>query len=183
MTFFISLTINNIWIFFTLKIELELYYLIIILLMNIYTSDLIEKLIDEKYLQDVKTKQKELDEIQKKTGKIQKYTAYAFVTKPDRIFHIKDGEVFVEINSKLVKIPNQSVPKGKTYRTDPKFNNQLSDFVVKHNSFKITFSVAGKYGPTIYYCGGPNVHPSKAEADNGDLLLMENEDNYDIGCM
>jgi hypothetical protein len=153
-------------------------------LMNIYTSDLIEKLIDEKYLYAVKTKQKELDEIEKKTGKIQKYTAYAFVTQPDRIFHFKDGQVFVEINSNLIQIPNQPVPKGRTYRTDPEFDVLLNHFFLKHNQyqFKITFSVAGKYGPTIYYCSGENVFPAKIEA-NGEILLLENEDSYDIGCI
>ena len=150
--------------------------------MIIYTTESIEKLIDEKYNQELINKQKELDDKQKRTGKLNKYTARVYVNKPDRVFHVKDDEIFVEINGELVKINNRPSQKGGVYCTDPEFDEQLIEFIKSHPNYKITFNVAGRYGTTIYYCSGPNVYPSFIESNNL-VLFMENEDNYDIGCL
>ena len=82
----------------------------------------------------------------------------------------------------LIKIANTHDNQGGIYRTDPDYDVQLSKFIESHPNYKLTFNVAGRYGPTIYYCSGPNVYPSKIESGN-DSLLMETDDNYDIGIL
>lgn len=156
--------------------------------MIIYTSESIEKNINKKYRQELVNKQKELvnkqkelDEKQKRTGKINKYTAKVYINQPNRIFHIKDEEMFVEINGELVKINNQPCPKGGIYCTDPEFDEQLIEFIKSHPNYKITFNINSKYGATNCYCSGPNVYPSFIESNNK-VLFMENENNYGIGC-
>lgn len=149
--------------------------------MIFYTTPEIEKQLDRNYHKAIKQKQKEINLESIRSGTISKYTAHAYISKPARVFNVVNNNVYVEINNENIKIDNVPVNKCNVYQTDPDYDIQLSDFIKNHNTYKITFNVAGKYGPTIYYCGD-NIYPALVECNNKTLLL-EDEDKYDIGCL
>ncbi len=151
--------------------------------MIIYTSAYVEKVLQDLFMSEIKIKEKEIKEREVNTGKIQKYTAYAYIHKPLRIFHMKNNQLYVELPDGLVSIDNKPDPKGAIYRTDPDFDSQLEQLIKSNSEYKITFMPSGRYGPTIYYCNNdPNVYPALIEFDNFSLTL-ENEDAYDIGVL
>lgn len=151
--------------------------------MIIYTTKEIEKQLDKQYYIDIKNKQKEINQKQKETGKIQKYTAYAYIRKANRIFYFENGKYYVEINFQKIQIENIPSKNGGIYRTDPDFDTQLNEFIKTNLDYKIIFNICGKYGSTIYYCSSEeNVYPAIIKSENKELVL-ENEENYDIGCL
>lgn len=152
-------------------------------LMIIYTSYEVEKELNRDFMNQIKLKEKEIMERQLKTGKIQKWTAYAFVNKPDRIFYKEGNNLYILMNGVKVQIDNIQDKKGGIYCTDPNFDKELEEFIKINPNYKITFVPGGRYGSSIsYYSPTPHVYPAKIES-NGFSLELENEDNYDIICM
>lgn len=148
--------------------------------MIIYTTLSIENRINKKYLEQVKNKQKELDEF--KNNKNVKFRAHIYVESPKRIFHVNETGVFIEIDDELIHIPNVQSPNGRIYQTDPDFDKSLEEFIKKYPNYKITFDVDGRYGKTIIYIADQYIYPSIIES-NGETLLLEDDDKYDIGCL
>lgn len=58
-----------------------------------YSTAKYEKSLNEKYRIEINKKQTEIDARQKKTNQIQKYTAKAYISRPDRIFYVKKNEI------------------------------------------------------------------------------------------
>lgn len=144
--------------------------------MEYFTSEAQEITFEEKYKEDIRTKQKELDEIQKKTNKLQKFTAYAYVDKPERVFNVENSKVYLN----GIVCPTQLVQGGKRYRLD--IHPHLNTFFDKYKSYTVAFSPTGKYGPTVAYCAAKDVYPAKLIASDGYKLLVEDESKYDIIC-
>ena len=152
--------------------------------MNYFTSDAHEKILDEKYMKDVKIKQAEIDEVQKKTKKIQKYTARAYILQPERIFCVEeDGKIYFGSVAPENECPKILTPGGKKYLLDSNFELSVLEFINKHKSYKVIFSPDGKYGPTCCYCSAIGALPAKLESYDGDTLLVEDDDKYDICVM
>ena len=63
--------------------------------MEYYTTAAQEKALDEKYLSLIKEKELDLKQEMLRTRKIQKFTAYALVNMPLRIFQVYDGNVYL----------------------------------------------------------------------------------------
>ena len=125
----------------------------------------------------------EIDEKERKTGKIQKYTASFYIEKPHRNFHVENNQVYIIIDGQKLYSPScQS--DGGCYRTDPYFDEQLSGFLQRNKIYTITFFPSGSYGNSVrYYTNGvENVMPAVIKTFTEEIKL-ENEDNYDIGCL
>ena len=149
--------------------------------MNYFTSEAYEKSLDEKYLMDVKIKQAELDEVRRKTKKIQKYTARAYILHPERVFYVEeDGKIFCGSISLENECPKELVKGGKIYTLDGDFENKILEFKNKNKRFKIIFSPDGKFGPTCCYCSKENATPAKLESYDGEILIVDDDDKYDI---
>lgn len=146
--------------------------------MDYYTTYEQEKQLEADYNQQIQQKKKELEALEKQTGVIQKYTAYAHVHKPQRIFHIQDGIPYLEIQGTLYPCPEKSQHK---YSLDPRFQKSITEFMAEaKTNYKVIFLPSGRYGPTIVYCADKNVIPATLIAPNGITLTVEDEDKYDV---
>jgi hypothetical protein len=131
-------------------------------------------------MQQIKAKQLEIDEKYRKTKKIQKYTAYAYISKLERIFCVEDDKIYCGEVTIENECPTQEVSGGKTYILDGDFELQINNFKQKHKKYKVIFYLNGKYGPTCCYCSDTDALPAKMESYDGDILIVENEDKYDL---
>jgi hypothetical protein len=146
--------------------------------MNYFTSEAYEKGLDEKYMKYVKIKQAEIDETERKTKRVQKYTARAYILHPERVFYVEDGKIFC--GSLENECPTELVPGGKCYTLDGDFKNKILEFQNKNKRYKIIFSPDGKFGPTCCYCSKENATPAKLESYDGEFLIVDDDDKYDI---
>ncbi len=145
--------------------------------MYFYTTAEQEAELDAEYKRQLARKQAELDEIEKRTGKLQKFTAYGHIHKPDRAFYVRDGHVFYGDK----EMPFTPVEGGKTYTFDTHFSKQIAEFCKKHNTYKVVFKPHGKYGPCVGYIGSPGSMPAHLIADT-EVLDADNDDAYDLLC-
>ena len=153
--------------------------------MIFYTNKRQEILIDSKYRLEIKKKQKEIDDKEKQTGKLHKYIASFYISKPNRIFSCKDGIKYIKIGRKKFKCPLEEIESGSIYKIDPEFTNNFTDFVSKYNNYSIEFYPNGKYGKSIaYFTGLTNVYSSILyELNNSNnFIWLEDEEKYDIAC-
>lgn len=146
--------------------------------MEFFTSAEQEEEFDKIYKTDIEIKQKEIDDIQKKTKKIQKFTAYAHISEPERVFIVSDEGVYM--NNQLC--PKELVPGGKKYCFDRDFKEKIEKFLEGKTKYMVKFYPSGRYGPTIGYCARKNEMPSKIILDTGLTLDVEDQDKYDILC-
>jgi hypothetical protein len=151
---------------------------------NFYSTAKYEKKLNEKYEFEVKKKQDEIDEIQRRTKKIQKFTARAHIPKPERVFYIYNRIAYCDkIDDKNI-CPINLVEGGAGYVLDVEEESKyakLAEFVNKCRNYKITFYPDGRYGPTTCYCTKINAIPAKLESIEGDYeLILDDEDKYDI---
>lgn len=151
--------------------------------MIFYTTKAQESLINRKYNEEINKKQFEIDEEQRKTGKLQKYTAYMYIEKPHRIFNVENNQIYIIIDGQELYSPAYE-SDGGCYRTDQFFDEQLSGFIERNKIYTITFFPSGSYGNSVYYYtnGVENVMPAVIKSLTEEIKL-ENEDNYDIGCL
>ncbi len=150
-----------------------------------YSTPEYEKRLKEKYEFEVKKKQDEIDEIQKKTRKNQKFTARAYILRPKRIFTVYEGEVYCGDIDVEIRSPCKLVEGGAEYILDTECSNAkyIIDFIAKHKCYKVLFNPDGHYGPTTYYCSKIGATPSKLEAiDGSSQLILDDENKYDIIC-
>lgn len=160
-----------------------------------------EKKIDANYLLKVQKKQKEIDDRIKKTGKIEKYTGYAYVTKPSRTFYYENSQIYLEINgikelcsnninnldnlnnSNDLDLDEISKKVGRIYKTDSDFDIKIKDFITRNDSWKIIF-YPSKTDGGVYYCTDNkfDVPAELKSLGNSDVLLLEDDDKYEICC-
>ena len=145
--------------------------------MYFYTTKEQEAALDAEYKRLLAVKQAEIDEIQKRTKKIQKFTAYGHVHKPDRVFRVMEGRVFYG-NEEMSSGP---VEGGQTYTFDTLFSKQIAEFCKKHGAYKVVFKPHGRYGPCVGYIGSPGSMPAHLIAGD-DVLEADNENAYDLLC-
>ena len=148
-----------------------------------YTTEEQEAALQEKYESDVKRKQAELNEKQRRTGVIQKYTGRAYVHQPVRVFHVRGEVVYFGSVLDKNKMSTCAESGGGIYALDADFKCQIDAFLKDVTSYSVTFSPSGKYGPTLDYCGHRYEVPAVISTETGDSLLVQDEDKYDIGVL
>ncbi len=149
--------------------------------MKYFTSEAYEKVLDEEYMRRIKEKQAEIDDDYRKTKKIQKYTAYAHISKLDRVFYVEeDGKVYCGEVSLENECPKELVSGGKEYILDSNFELYIMNFKQKHKRYKVIFYPNGTYGSCCCYCSSIGAIPARMESYDGDVLNVEDESKYDI---
>jgi hypothetical protein len=152
--------------------------------MEFYTTHIQETQLEYKYGMDIINKQKELDNYYSKSGQIPKYTAYAYISKPNRVFWVVKDKVYFEKISDENLCPTEKVKGGSVYILDSDLNHTICQFQSENDTYKVTFNVSGNYGPTIYYCTKDNnVYPATLTTMDGEEFLIEDDDKYDIGAL
>jgi hypothetical protein len=147
-------------------------------MMYFYTTAEQEADLEAEYKRQLAVKQAEIDEVEARTRKIQKFTAYGHVHKPDRVFDVRDGHVFY----RGLEIPTGPVEGGDVYTFDTHFSKQIAEFCKKHSAYKVVFKPHGRYGPCLGYIGSPGSMPAQLIAVTGEVLDADNEDAYDLLC-
>jgi hypothetical protein len=138
-----------------------------------------EEEFDKIYKEQIEIKQKEIDELQKKTKKSQKHSAYAFVLQSERMFVFNNGEI--TLNGK--QCPKEQVIGGKKYGFDPDFKKDIEQFLQGQTHYTVIFYPTGKYGPTVEYIGKSYEMPAKIILNDNTCLNVENEDKYSLMCL
>lgn len=149
--------------------------------MYFYTTKEQEVALEAEYKRQIAVKQAEIDTIEKKTKKIQKFTAYGHVHKPDRVFRVLDGRIFYGAQGSQ-EMPSAPVEGGQTYTFDTRFSKQIAEFCANYASYKVVFKPHGKYGPCLHYIGSPGSMPAQLIAESGEVLDADNDDGYDLLC-
>jgi hypothetical protein len=149
--------------------------------MKYFTSEAYEKVLDEEYMRRIKEKQAEIDDDYRKTKKLKKYTAYAHISKLDRVFYVEeDGKVYCGEFALENECPKELVSGGKEYILDSNFELYIMNFKQKHKRYKVTFYPDGKYGSCCCYCSSIGALPARMESYDGDVLNVEDDSKYDI---
>ncbi len=145
-----------------------------------YTTAEQEAKLEKKYEKEVLEKQREMDASKRRN----KYTSRAFIHRPDVCFFVDlDAGKVIYDAKEGENAPKESLKGGKTYTIDYQMHAKLESWSQKHKKYWIRFCVTGKYGPTIDYCGGKDVYPCVLEAETGETLSLDDEDNYSIGVL
>lgn len=150
--------------------------------MKFYTTKEQEKLLDKVYNLEIKKKEKELEEKERKTGKLQKYSASFYISKPSRVFICEDDQVYMKFGRKKIICPSEEVEDGGIYFVDPDFADKFNKFVDKcEKKYSIEFKIDNG---SVRYCGGPNVYSSVIHSLCDDEMYdeYEDEDKYDLCC-
>lgn len=146
-----------------------------------YSTAEYERILKEKYKFAIKKKQDEIDEIYSKTKKIQKFTAYAYICRLERVFCVEeDGSVYYEEVVPDNICPSEKVEGGEKYILDTNFDYAIMKFVEKHKRYKVVFFPDGHYGPTCCYCSFIGAIPARLESYDGEVLVAEDDSKYDI---
>lgn len=146
-----------------------------------YSTPEYEKILKDKFNFAIKKKQEEIDENYRKTKKIQKFTAYGYIFRPERIFCVEeDGSVYYEEVILENRCPTEKVEGGKKYILDSNFDYAIMKFLEKHKTYKVIFSPDGHYGPTCCYCSSIGAIPARLESYNGEILVADDHSKYDI---
>lgn len=127
------------------------------------------------------------------TGKIQKYTAYAFVKKEQCCFYKINGLYFIKINEKIYSYnynpenPNNKPDEenlGIIYKVDSDFEKELKKFTNNNSDWKIIFYPDKKDGCVCYCSLNKNDTPSEiiSLVDKKIKLVLESDDKYDLIC-
>jgi hypothetical protein len=135
------------------------------------------------YLTAIQEKQDEIDVRQKRTRVLEKYTAYALVHMPNRVFVVRNGAIYLRYNGIEEPVPLEPCSGGSTYKTDKTYTADIDAFTRAHPAYTITFYVTTKYGPTIEYASADGSYASILEAPNGERCIADNETAYSIVCL
>ena len=149
--------------------------------MKFYTTKEQEELISKDYNLELDMKQKQIDEKERKTGKLQKYCASFYISKPSRVFICKNGETYMKFGRKKIMCPNEQVEEGAVYCIDPIFEEKFNNFVSTNQNYSIEFSLDNG---SVRYFGGPNVYSSTIYSlDNQEICeVFVDEEKYDLAC-
>lgn len=150
--------------------------------MKYYTTRDQERLICKDYELAIEKKQKELDEKERTTGKIQKYSASFYIDRPSRVFICENGQVYMKFGRKKLMCPNEEVEGGCAYFVDPDFADKFEKFVNECGGrYTIEFRLDNG---SVRYCGGPNVYSSTIRSieDLDVHEVFEDEEKFDLVC-
>ena len=143
-----------------------------------YTSAETEAKLANIHQKQVQQKQKKLDDAERKTGVISKYTAVALVKQPQREFYVMDGCVYYKSHDLFVKAPKEAEEGGGTYILEPGLLRVVELFQSRHTSFRVVFE------PSMHYIGDAGACratlysiPSNDE-EFPEILSVEDEGNY-----
>lgn len=128
----------------------------------------------------VKKKQDEIDEVYRRTKKIQKFTGRAHISRPERVFFVEDDLIYYEEICSDKICPNEKVNGGEKYVLDSNFDYYIQEFISKHKNYKVIFSPDGSYGPTCCYCSSIGAVPARMESYDGEVIILDDESKYDI---
>ena len=145
-----------------------------------YTSPAQERKLCEQYEALVAQKQAEIDE-QRKKGKIVKYTARAYIHKPQSIFLVRGEDIYLGEIGEKYRCPTEAEGEGEIYSLDMEFKEQIDAFLDEKKDYNVIFSPSGKYGPTIDYCGKKYEMPAVIKTMEGYSLEVEDEEKYSLG--
>jgi hypothetical protein len=141
-----------------------------------YTTAAQEAALAAIYEQDLQQKQAQIDAEQRRTGRIQKFTARAHISQVPRIFDVSSTDITLEGYGPAA--PNK-VTGGGTYMTDPSFDDKVADFLRRHAAYRVIFQPSGRWGPTVSYCSR-GIPASFISEDGTETLVAEDEDKYDL---
>lgn len=146
-----------------------------------YTNRVQEDIINKPYLKALQIKEKEIDEKERKTGKLQKYSASFYISKPSRVFICKNNKVYLRAGRRKYITPTESDENGGIYRIDPDFTEKFNSFVSMNPNYSIEFHLSNG---SVGYCAGPNIYSSTITSlDNPNIFeVYENEDKFDLVC-
>jgi hypothetical protein len=147
-----------------------------------YSTPEYERQLQEKYEFELKKKQDEIDEIQRRTKKIQKFTARAHVSRPERLFTVCGGKIYCGDEDDNILSPYKLVEGGTEYILDIEGDNipNIQEFVSTWSCYKVFFNPDGKFGPCTQYCTDTGATPARLESMGGFQLVLDDEDKYDI---
>lgn len=146
-----------------------------------YTTAEQEAELNDMYKKEVIVKQKELDDERRRTKKIHKYNATAYIHEKDRVFFIcEKGVLWKDENGN--KMPTTQQEGGRKYIIADV--QRYKSFAENNKEFYVKFHVTGKYGPTVGYIGiNENIYPfTLVSKDFSEELLLDDEDKYDLIC-
>jgi hypothetical protein len=149
-----------------------------------YSSPEYEKKLQEKYEFELKKKQDEIDEVQRRTKKIQKFTAKAHILRPERLFIVCGGKIYCGDQDDNILSPEKLVEGGVEYILDTEGDNipNIQEFVSTWPCYKVFFNPDGKYGPCTQYCTNIGATPARLESFGGYKLFLDDDDKYDLVC-
>ncbi len=146
-----------------------------------YTSAETESKLKDMYQKHLEQKQKKLDETEKKTGILSKYTALALVKQPQREFYVADRSVYYKSHDTFIKSPQEDEEGGGVYSLEPGLLKYVELFQSRHPTFRVVFE------PCIYYCGAMGACratlysiPIPGNDEAPEILNVEIEDNYEL---
>lgn len=143
--------------------------------MAFYTTDDMERVWVDAFMADIAAKQAELDARQHRTNIRERCTAYGYIHKPTRVFHVTaDGTV----TCNGTQCPSVPDPKGRVYAMDPVFRNEISRFQTLHPEYSVEFRPSGICVSMQYNSVGM---PATLRSDD-DELVVEDQDAYDIAA-
>ena len=147
-----------------------------------YSTPEYEQKLQEKYELELKKKQDEIYEIQRKTKKIQKFTARAHISRPERLFTVCGGKVYCGEIEDNILCPDKLVEGGAEYILDTEDDNipNIMEFISTWQCYKVIFNPDGYYGPTTSYCTKIGATPARLESFGGYQLVLDDKDKYDI---
>lgn len=122
-------------------------------------------------------------EIRGRERRIQKYTARAYVAREPHTFLVKNGAVYFETVGEANLCPLAAVSGGETYTWDSRFSEEIREFQKRNPNYTVVFNPDGMYGPTMYFMGSEGSMPASLTAENGEMLVADHHDLYDIGCL
>jgi len=143
-----------------------------------YTTAEQESAFANAYQEALAVKQAEIDETERRTRKIAKFTARGHVSRQPRVFDVSGSQITLEGAGPC---PTEPQAGGGTYTTDPSFDDKIAAFLRRHVAYRVIFYPDGRYGPTVGYCsvGLPATFTSE---DGGETLHAEDDDKYDLLC-
>jgi hypothetical protein len=143
-----------------------------------YTTAEQESAFANAYQEALAIKQAEIDETQRRTRKIPKFTARGHISRPPRVFDVSGTQITLEGAGSCPSAPTEG---GGTYTTDPSFDDKVAAFLRSHMAYRVIFYPDGRYGPTVGYCsvGLPAMFVSE---DGSETLHAEDDDKYDLLC-
>lgn len=142
--------------------------------MRYYTTAEQEAVLADTYKKELAECQARIDETQRRTGKIQKYTAYAHVSRPVVRFDVS-GDQVVHAGTPC---PLEPVDGGGTYIVDWNFDTVMEQYTI----YSIEFMPSGRYGPCIAYCSGDGATPAILHVPGHPEFLMDIDFKYDPIC-
>lgn len=148
-----------------------------------YTTGAQEGILKARFEEKLAVKEAEIHERAKKERRIQKYTARAYIAREPRTFIVRDGVVYFEEVSETNLCPLAAVSGGATYTWDSSFSIAIRKFQKRNPNYTIVFNPDGMYGPTLHFMGSEGSMPASLTAENGETLVADQPDLYDIGCL